>query len=155
LPSAIWYSAKKSHRHVLHDTRQRLPFCRVSAGLALDKPPGPFASPFAECSKRHSAKALSLPSTSWTSSRQREHQWTPLPVSFSSALRGTRQRFSLYRVPAGLALGNGSTSGLLCQSLCRVPQPHHSAKKVYRFSGVPSLPSAIVTVFGKVTLYRV
>jgi hypothetical protein len=66
--------------------------------------------------------------------------------------------------------------GLLCQSLCRVLQEalgkdsqrstkgapvgpfdrpfvecsrRHSTKKLYRFSGVPSLPSAMVTTLGK------
>jgi hypothetical protein len=118
LPSVIWYSAKKSHCHVLHDTRERLPFCRVSVGLALDKTP-----------------------------------LVHLSVPLSSAPRGTQQRLSLYRVTAGLALGNRSTSGLICESLCRVSQPHHSAKKLYRFSGVSSLTGAMVTVLGKVTLY--
>jgi hypothetical protein len=43
---------------VLPDTRQRLPLCRVSAGLTLGKDPpmGPFSSPFVECSKKHSTK---------------------------------------------------------------------------------------------------
>jgi hypothetical protein len=38
----------------------------------------PFASSFAECIRRYSAKAPSLPSARWTSSRQREHKWAPL-----------------------------------------------------------------------------
>jgi hypothetical protein len=39
----------------------------------------------------------------------------------SSVLLDTRERLPLCRVPAGLILGNGSTSGSLWQSLCRVP----------------------------------
>jgi hypothetical protein len=45
---------------------------------------GPFASSFAECIGRHLAKDLSLPSASWTSSRQQENQWAPLPVPLTS-----------------------------------------------------------------------
>jgi hypothetical protein len=91
---------------VLHDTRQRPPLYRVSAGLALSK---------------------------------EAPRWAPLLVPLLSALGGTRQRLRLCRVIAGVALGNGSTSGPLCQPLYRVPWPQHSVKKLYRFSGVPSL----------------
>jgi hypothetical protein len=35
--------------------------------------------------------------------------------------------------------------------LCRVPRSQHSGKKLYRFPGVPSLPSAMVIALGKVT----
>ena len=69
---------------------------------------------------------FSLTSARWTSARQRKHQWAPLSVPLPSALGGTRQRLFL----------------------CRVPRPQHSAKKLYRFPGVPSLPSVAL---GKVT----
>jgi hypothetical protein len=39
--------------------------------------------------------------------------------------------------------------------LCRVPRTQHSAKKLYRFPGVSSLPSAIVMTLCKVPLCRV
>jgi hypothetical protein len=76
--------------------------------------------PFAEYPPWHSAIALSLPSACWTSAWQRRLQWAPLLVPLPSALGGTRQRLPLCRVPVGLALGKGSTSGPLCLSLCRV-----------------------------------
>jgi hypothetical protein len=57
----------------LGGTRQRFPLCRVtdwhSAKGALV---GPFASPFVECTRRHSTKGVSLPSveaTGFVSSR--------------------------------------------------------------------------------------
>jgi hypothetical protein len=114
---------------VLLDTRQRLPHYRVSAGLALGK--------------KGSGKLLCQ--------------------SLCRVL--TRQRRPLCRVSVGLALGKGSTSGapLLLSltsalggsrrrvSLCRVSGPQHSVKKLYRFLGVPSLPSAMVMALGKVT----
>jgi hypothetical protein len=53
--------------------------------------------------------------------------------STSSALGGTQQRLLV----------------------CRGSQPHHLAKKLYRGSGVPSLPSAVVMTLSKVTLCRV
>jgi hypothetical protein len=83
-------------------------------------PVGPFVSSFAEYIRRHLAKAPSLLSATWTSSRQREHKWLLLPVPLSSALEGTRQRLLL----------------------CRVSRLQHSAKKLYRFSVVPFLSSA-------------
>jgi hypothetical protein len=102
--------------------------CRVSTVPALGKeaPVGPFACSFVECTRRHSTKAPSLLSASWHSSWQQEHQWTPLLVPLPSTFGGTRQRFLV----------------------CRVSQPQHSAKKLYRFPGVPSLPSVAL---GKVT----
>jgi hypothetical protein len=38
---------------------------------------------------------------------------------------------------------------------CRVPWPHHSAKKLYRFPGVPSLPSVVALTVDKVPICRV
>jgi hypothetical protein len=90
---------------------------------------GPFASSFVESIRRHSTKAPSLPSACRTSSRQREQQRAPLLVPLLSALEGTRQMFPL----------------------CRVLGPQHSAKKLYRFPCVPSLPSAMALILGKVT----
>jgi hypothetical protein len=50
-----------------------------------------------------------------------------------------------------LELGKGTTSGSLCQVLCRVSGPQHSAKKLYRCPGIASLPSAMSLTLGKVT----
>jgi hypothetical protein len=95
------------------------------------KPPvGPFASSFAECIRRHSAKAPYLPSASWTSSRQREQQRAPLPVPLSSALGSTHKGCFV----------------------CRVSQPHHSTKKLYQFPDVPSLLSTVVMTADKVPI---
>jgi hypothetical protein len=94
--------------------------------LGKEAPVGPFACSFVECTRRHSTKAPSLLSASWHSSWQQEHQWTPLLVPLPSTFGGTQQRFLV----------------------CRVSQPQHSAKKLYRFPGVPSLPSVAL---GKVT----
>jgi hypothetical protein len=105
----------------------------------------------------------------FTDTRQRSSLWAPLPVSLSSVLGGTRQRRPVCRVPDWLALGKGITCGSLLsvplpsalrgtrQSLllCRVPRRQHSTKRLYRCSGVPSLPSAMVMALDKVPLYRV
>jgi hypothetical protein len=72
--------------------------------------------------------ALSLRSASWTSSRQREHKWDPLLVLLPSVLRDTRQRWFV----------------------CQVSRPQHSIKKLYRFLGVPFLPSAMAMTLDKV-----
>jgi hypothetical protein len=61
----------------------------------------------------------------------------------------TRQSGLLCRVPDARALGKGGSNGPLCQSLCRVPGPQHSAKKLYRIPGVPSLPRVTL---GKVAI---
>jgi hypothetical protein len=103
--------------------------CLLYWHSAKKHPVGTFASSFAERIRRHLAKALSLPSARRTSSRQREHQRAPLSVHLPSIVGGTRQRLPL----------------------CRVSRPQHSAKKLYRFLGVPSLPSAMALTLGKVT----
>jgi hypothetical protein len=103
--------------------------CLLYWHSAKKHPVGTFASSFAERIRRHLAKALSLPSARRTSSRQREHQRAPLSVPLPSIVGGTRQRLPL----------------------CRVSRPQHSAKKLYRFPGVPSLPSAMALTLGKVT----
>jgi hypothetical protein len=77
--------------------------------------------------------------------RQRQVQWTPPPVPVPRALVGTRQRRTLCRVSSGLALGKESSSGPLCQSLCRVPWQQHSAKMSLPVPRFPSLPSAMVS----------
>jgi hypothetical protein len=59
--------------------------CLLYRPSAKKLPVDLFASSFAECIRRHSVKAQSLPSASWTSSRQREHKWAPLLVLLSSA----------------------------------------------------------------------
>ena len=76
---------------------------------------------FAECLLWHSAKRPILPSVCSHGPRQRRVQWAPPPVPVPRALVGTRQRRTLCRVSSGLALGKESSSGPLCQSLCRVP----------------------------------
>jgi hypothetical protein len=78
-----------------------------------------------------------------------------LPVPLLRAPVGTLQSGLLYRVSDGWALGKGGSSGPLYQSLCRVPWPQHSAKKLYRYLGVLSLPSAMVMTLGKLLLCRV
>jgi hypothetical protein len=75
---------------------------------------------FAECLLWHSAKRPILPSACYHGPRQRQVQWAPPPVPVPRALVGTRQRRTLCRVSSGPALGKESSSGPLCQSLCRV-----------------------------------
>jgi hypothetical protein len=75
---------------------------------------------FAECLLWHSAKRPILPSVCSHDTRQRRVQWAPPPVHVPRALVDTRQRRLLCRVSSGLALGKESSSGPLCQSLCRV-----------------------------------
>jgi hypothetical protein len=62
-----------------------------------------------------------LPSVGYHGPRQRRLQWAPPPVPVPRALVGTRQRRLLCRVSSGLALVKESSSGPLCQPLCRVP----------------------------------
>jgi hypothetical protein len=86
---------------------------------------------FAEChltlgkekspSRRQVTVTDPLPSVCYHGPRQRRLQWAPPPVPVPRALVGTRQRRLLCRVSSGLALGKESSSGPLCQSLCRVP----------------------------------
>jgi hypothetical protein len=71
----------------------------------------------------------SLPSVRRTSTRQRHHQRAPLSLPLPSELGGT-QRLLLYRVP----------------------RPQHSAKRLYRCPGVPSLPSAMIWTLRKAAL---
>jgi hypothetical protein len=98
-------------------------------------------------------------------SRSRVTETTPLP----SVLGDTQQRTYLCRVsPKTLgkevttlpsvyqpALGKDSTSGALCQILCRVSGPEHSTKKLYWCPGVASLPSAPALTLGKEVLCQV
>jgi hypothetical protein len=63
----------------------------------------------------------------------KKSSWAPLPVPLSSVLGDTRQRLRI----------------------CLVSQPQHLAKKIYRFPGVPSLPSTVVMTLGKVPLCQV
>jgi hypothetical protein len=90
---------------------------------------GPFTRAFAEHIRWHSAKAPSLPSARWTSTRQRDRQRAPLSVPLPRALGDTRQRLLL----------------------CRAPRPQHLAKRLYRYPGVPSLTSAMTLTVDKVT----
>jgi hypothetical protein len=57
----------------------------------------------------------------------------------------------------GVSIAGPGVDGVLHQQsevLCRVLGPQHSAKKLYRFLGVPSLPSPLATALGKRTLCR-
>jgi hypothetical protein len=108
--------------YFLSGTRQRI--CRVPFGtwqrkVAVTAPSDGDGS-FAECLLWHSAKRPILPSVFCHGPRQRRLQWAPPPVPVPRALVGTRQRRLLCRVSSGLALGKESSSGPLCQSLCRV-----------------------------------
>jgi hypothetical protein len=94
---------------------------------------GPFTRSFAKRITWHSAKAPSLPSARWTSTRQRDHQRTPLSVPLPSAFVGTRQSLLV----------------------CRVPRPQHSTKRLYRCLGVHSLSSAMTLTLNKESLCRV
>jgi hypothetical protein len=89
--------------------------------LDIEAPRGPFISSLAERVSWHSTKIPSLPSAHCASTQQRDHQWAPLSVTLPSALVGTWQSLLL----------------------CRASRPQHSAKKLYRCPGVPSLPSAL------------
>jgi hypothetical protein len=100
---------------------------------------------FAECLLWHSAKRPILPSACYHGPRQRRVQWAPPPVPVPRALVGTRQRRTLCRVSSGPALGKESSSGPLCQSLCRVPWQQHSAKMALPVPRFPSLSSAMVS----------
>jgi hypothetical protein len=106
----------------LSSTRQRL--CRVPFGTRQRKvavtAPSDGDGSFAECLLWHSAKRPILPSACDHGPWQRRLQWAPPPVPVPRALVGTRQRRLLCRVSNGLALGKESSSGPLCQSLCRV-----------------------------------
>jgi hypothetical protein len=92
---------------------------------------------------RHFTKAHYLSSVYCTSTQQISTPRAPLPFLLPRVSGGTRQSQSLCRVPTVLALGKGSTSEPLCQFLCRVSMPQHSAKKLYWFPRVPSLLSAM------------
>jgi hypothetical protein len=133
--------------YFLSGTRQIL--CRVSFDTRQRKvtvtTPSDGDGSFAECLLWHSAKRLILPSVCSSGPRQRRVQWAPPPVPVPRALEGTRQRRLLCRVSSGLALGKESSSGPLCQSLCRVPWQQHSAKMALPVPRFPSLPSAIVS----------
>jgi hypothetical protein len=96
-------------------------------------PVGPYTRSFAERIRWHSAKAHSLPSARWASTRQRDHQRSLLLVPLPSALGGTRQRLLL----------------------CREPRPQQSVKRLCWCPGVPSLLSTMNLTLGKEPLCRV
>jgi hypothetical protein len=133
--------------YFLSGTRQRI--CRVPFDTRQRKvtvtTPSDGDGSFAECLLWHSAKRLILPSVCYSGPRQRRVQWAPPPVPVLRALVGTPQRRLLCRVSNGLALDKESSSGPLCQSLCRVPWQQHSAKMALPVPMFPSLPSAIVS----------
>jgi hypothetical protein len=109
--------------YFLSGTRQRI--CRVPFDTRQRKvtvtAPSDDDGSFAECLLWHSAKRPILLSVCYHGPRQRRLQWAPPPVPVPRALVGTRQRRLFCRVSSGLALGKESSSGPLCQSLCRVP----------------------------------
>jgi hypothetical protein len=107
--------------------------CPLYRHLAKKIPMGPFTRSFAERIRWHSAKALSFPSSRWTSTRQMHHQRAPLSVPLPSAFVSTQQSLLL----------------------CRVPRPHHSAKRLYRCPGLRSLSSAMTLPLGKEPLWWV
>jgi hypothetical protein len=141
--------------YFLSGTRQR--FCRVPSDTRQRKVtvtvPSDGDGSFAECLLWHSAKRLILPSVCARGPRQRRVQWAPPPDPVPRAPLGTRQRSLLCRVSGGLALGKESSSGPLCQSLCRVPWQQHSAKMALPVPRFPSLPSAMVSTWQR-WLYR-
>jgi hypothetical protein len=108
--------------YFLSGTRQRI--CRVPFGTRQRKvtvtAPSDGDGSFDECLLRHSAKRPILSSVCYHGPRQRRLQWAPPLVPVPRALVGTRQRRLLCRVSSGLALGKESSSGPLCQPLCRV-----------------------------------
>jgi hypothetical protein len=113
------------------DTWQRFTLCRVSTTDTRQRssPWVPLSVPLPRVLGGTRQKRLPLCRVPrWTSTRQRDHQRAPLSVPLPSALGGTRQRLLL----------------------CRIPRLQHSAKKLYRFPDVPSLPSAMTLTLGKV-----
>jgi hypothetical protein len=88
---------------------------------------------FAECLLIHSAKKLLFAECLPAITRQRIRQRVPLSGSLPSAARGSRQSLPL----------------------CRVSDPPHSAKNLYRCPGLGSLPSAMTLTLGKPPLCRV
>jgi hypothetical protein len=101
---------KKSRRHgdklwrqilcrVCSLTLGKEALCRVSVGLhsAKKAPVSPFASPIIESSGRLSTNEPFY--RCWIDTRQKRLQWAPSVVPLPSALRGTRQRELLCRVP--------------------------------------------------------
>jgi hypothetical protein len=94
---------------------------------------------FAECQRtlgkkkqplrRRLMETTSLPSVCQSALDKESARGVPMSGTFSSVWYGTRQSVLL----------------------CRVPEPLHSAKNLYRCPGLGSLPSAIVLTLGKVT----
>jgi hypothetical protein len=108
--------------YFLSDTRQRIsrvPFGTRQRKVAVTAPSDGDGS-FAECLPWHSVKRPILPSVFFHGPRQRRLQWAPPPVPVPRVLVTTRQRRLLCRVSSGLTLNKESSSGPLCQSLCRV-----------------------------------
>jgi hypothetical protein len=129
--------------------RARVPFGTRQRKVVVTVPSDGDRS-FAECLPWHLAKRPILPSVYYHGPRQRRLQWAPPPVPVPRALVGTRQRRLLCRVSSGRALSKESSSGPLCQSLCRVRWAalgkgsffaeclDHSTRqrRLYRFPGV-------------------
>jgi hypothetical protein len=105
-----------------------------------------------------------LPSARPLRTRERELQCPPTPIYVPSVRDGTTFAECLlaWHSAKGAPVGPKHRLCVECAAstrqrflLCRMPQPWHSVKKLYRFLGVPSLLSAIVIALGKDTLCRV
>jgi hypothetical protein len=111
--------------------------CRVPVGTRQRKAaitaPGDGDGVFAECPRWHSAKELPLPSVCLTALDKESVRGVPMSGTLPSAWYGTWQSVLL----------------------CRVLEPLHSAKNLYRCPGLGSLPSAMVLTLGKEVLCRV
>jgi hypothetical protein len=76
-------------------------------------------------------------------------------TSLPSVLGDTRQKSYPCRVSGGQHSAKNPSAGSPCQVLCRMLEPLHSAKNLYRCPGLGSLSSAMVLTLCKVSLCRV
>jgi hypothetical protein len=125
---------------------------------------------FAECLLIHSTKKLPLPSVFRPALGKEFVSGSPCQVSYLCRVSpntlgkevtfaeclpaSTRQRIR-QRIPISGSLSNALYGTRQSVLLCRVPEPLHSAKNLYRCPGLGSLPSAMVLTLGKVPLCRV
>jgi hypothetical protein len=142
---------------------QRHNSCCLTTGIGL----------FAECLEKHSTKTLSSMTLEKESSANSTSVTSSLPSTFYRTLgkdfvechyvldkEKTSSRRLVTETTPLLSVTNffaECSSAYTQQSLllCRVPGSHHSAKKLYRGPGVPSLPSAMTLTLGKEVLCRV
>jgi hypothetical protein len=95
------------------------------SGLRSARPLGKEKQPL----RRRVTETESLPSVCLTALSKESARGVPMSGTLSSAWYGTRQSVLL----------------------CRVPEPLHSVKNLYRCPSLGSLPSAMVPTLGKVT----